>query len=83
MDRIKSEAAMSPCGCGKNVPQLSEAEIAAREERQRVAREQALAVRAARVEEQLRKREASELLRKERRERQLEVRAERLAARQT
>lgn len=71
-----------PCGCGKNVPQLSEAEIAAREERQRVAREQMIAIRASKMEEQQKKREAAEQLRLERRARQMQARAERIAARQ-
>ena len=71
-----------PCGCGKGVPQLSEEEIAAREERQRVAREQMLAIRAAKVEAQQKKREVAEQLRLERRARQLQIREERLAARQ-
>jgi hypothetical protein len=71
-----------PCGCGKNVPQLSEEEIAARQERQRVAREQQLAIRAARAEAQQKQREVAVQLREERRMRQLQARAERVAARQ-
>lgn len=71
-----------PCGCGKNVPQLSEEEIAARQERQRVAREQQLAIRAARAEAQKKQREVAAALREERRMRQLQARADRLAARQ-
>jgi len=66
-----------PCGCGKNVPQLSEEELAARAERQRVAREQQLAIRQAKLDAQQAKRDASEQLRRERRERLLAVRAER------
>lgn len=70
-----------PCGCGKNVPQLSEEEIAARAERQRVSREQALAIRAAQAEEKQKRREAAEALRQERRAEQLRARAERIALR--
>lgn len=71
-----------PCGCGKNVPQLSPEEVAARAERLRVAQELKIAARAAKQEELQQRRERSERLRRERREEQLRARAARMASRQ-